>query len=108
MPSGRGAIDQRVANNLTALRVQAQCLQGKREATDDEKAALAAYSGWGGLVTAFISGSSTHTTVQAALTEDQYESAKKGVLTQHFTPDWAVDMVYNALQRLGAKTQAHP
>lgn len=101
IPSGPKSKQARVDANIAALALRAQILGEGRAATEQEKTILAGYSGWGGLPTAFLPEARDRLT--SVLSEEEYEAARAGMLTQHFTPDWVIDFMYGALRRLGVK-----
>lgn len=103
IPHGSMSVDARIEANIEALKLRKQLLSEIREATQAEKATLARYSGWGGLSKAFMSHGRYRQPIQELLTEQEFDAASAGMLTQHFTPDFVVDFVYAALTKLGVK-----
>lgn len=105
LPNGKGkaGLQARLDANIKALKIRSQLIAEKREATDDEKRVLSAYSGWGGMRGSFTAAARRTSGLQELLTEVEYEAAAAGTQTQHFTPSFAVQTIYAALQRMGIK-----
>lgn len=98
IPRGKEA---RFQANVEALQIRKTLSLSGDAPTPEQMRALAQYSGWGGLGHVFLHGSRHVAALQAVLSEDELQSVRTGVLTQHFTPDLVVDFIYQALIRLG-------
>lgn len=101
---------QRVEANIAAIRLLKELQREGRAATATEKSQLARYSGWGGLPTVFESHSPYSTPdwlregksqLQALLSTDEYESARKSVLNAHYTGVSLIDALWRGARALG-------
>ena len=76
-----------------------------KQASDEEKATLSKYVGWGGLAYAFDSEKPEWAKEYAELNElldpEEYRLAKESVLSAHYTPKTIIDGIYSGLSRMG-------
>jgi hypothetical protein len=79
-----------------------------RDATDDEKATLARYVGWGGLAGIFESSyrrrpewEKPAQELRHLLTDEEYEFARASTPNAHFTSPMVIKAVWEGLGRLG-------
>ncbi len=97
----------RCQDNINALQTLFAIEQGNRPATDEERATIAKYVGWGGLSEVFDESKESwvkeRTALQALLSKKEYESARESVLNAHFTPKELIDGIYTGLARMGVK-----
>lgn len=80
--------------------------KGRMVATDEERRAMVAYSGWGGLSNVFA----TNTKYQQAqerlrelLTPAEYDGAQESVLSAYYTEPSVVRAIWSIVQRMGFK-----
>ncbi|MEG0379605.1 MAG: N-6 DNA methylase, partial [Eubacterium sp.] len=76
-----------------------------RFATKDEQETLSQYVGWGGLADAFDPDKSAWSTqyqeLKSLLSEEAYRRAKESTLTAFYTPPVVIQVVYQAIERMG-------
>jgi N12 class adenine-specific DNA methylase len=93
--------------NVRAIETLSAIETEGRQATADERVAMARYCGWGSLAAAFnLDGKEPAWTararqLQALLDEADYESARASVNNSHFTPLSVIDALWAAVSRLG-------
>ncbi|MFI8977433.1 helicase-related protein [Nocardia asteroides] len=101
-------------DNIAALHTLRSLQQEKRRATDDERAVLARWSGWGALPWIFEDkppGTSRakqwqtqqpeREQVRALLSEPEWEAARRSILTAYYTDPALVSVMWNAVRALG-------
>lgn len=95
----------RAANNIRAIEIVEQLIKENRNATDEEKLALASYVGWGSLPDVFDERKdnflSERQRLQELLTEKEYQSARESTLTAFYTQPVVIRSVYQALSNMG-------
>ena len=94
--------------NMDAINtLQAIELEG-RSATPAEQEVLSKYVGWGGLPQAFDENNGEWANefleLQAALTPEEYASARKSTLNAHYSRPAIVKAIYEAVENMGFKT----
>ena len=96
---------ERFRRNMEAIRVLKECEFDNRFATPEEQEILSKYVGWGGIPEAFDENNSAWADefleLSAALTPDEYESAKGSVLTAFYTPPAVISAIYKAMEQMG-------
>ena len=108
---GRGGAKGKFRGNVQAIALLRVLQQQGRAATDDEKAALARYVGWGGLPQAFRrpDGSVTDgwaaevSELEALLSADELASARRSTQDAHYTSRSIIEAIYAALARMGVE-----
>lgn len=110
---GTGGLHRKALDNIEAIKLLKILETEDREATDEEKAVLVKYAGWGALAQVFEyewrirdEWKETARQVQELLTEEEYESAKASTPNAHFTSPTVINAVWEGLQRLGIKQDA--
>ena len=102
-----GGVKQRFKNNIEAIKLVNRLVNSQKEATDDEKKALAKYVGWGGLAQAFdehnTAWQNEYKELKDVLSVEEYAAAKGSVLNAHYTSKTVIDGIYKALERFGVK-----
>ena len=104
---GRGGLHEKARDNIAAIRLLKQLEAEDREATEDEKAVLARYVGWGALANAIFSPypsiewRNAAEEVRKILTEDEYSSARSSTPNAHFTSVLVISAIWDALEHLG-------
>ena len=101
----------RYDNNVKAIETMNAILQENRQATAEEMAILAKFSGWGGLKDAFIDKTSEAwkkrgEQLKKLLTPEQYKKARSSTLDAFYTPVSVVQSVYDILNQLGVNGNA--
>ena len=95
----------RYRQNIDAIKVMLRLRSEGKQASDEEKAILSKYVGWGGLAYAFDSEKPEWVKEYAELNElldpEEYRLAKESVLSAHYTPKSIIDGIYNGLNRMG-------
>ena len=104
---GQGGLHEKARDNIAAIRLLKTLEAGKRDATDDEKAVLARYVGWGALANSVFGyhvapeWRNTAGAVKELLTEPEYESARASTPNAHFTSPQVIEAIWSGLQHLG-------
>jgi len=101
---GEGHPLDRFYNNLAAIKLLGDLESTNALATPEEQAVLAKYVGWGGLADYFDERNSHYEELKAAMTEDEYASARESTLSAFYTPPVVIRAMYQALENLGFKT----
>lgn len=96
-----GTPSQKFQANLAAIRTLKQIEAEQRLATDEEKAILAQYTGWGGLAEYFEPTKNGYQELKDLLTEDEYAAARSSTLTAFYTDNRYTDAIWQAVQQLG-------
>ena len=105
---GVGTPKEKFRRNMEAINtLQAIELEG-RSATPAEQEILSRYVGWGGLPDAFDPDKpgwkDEFLELQAALTPEEYASARASTLNAHYTRPAIIKAIYEAVERMGFKT----
>src|SRR6266702_4262382 len=105
---GQGGLHEKARANIAAIRLLKTLDAQEREATDEEKATLVRYAGWGALAQVFErpyrmreEWRPVAAEVQELLTEQEYESARSSTPNAHFTSPLVIQAIWNGLQTLG-------
>ena len=98
---------ERFRRNMEAIRVLKECEFENRFATPEEQEILSQYVGWGGIPEAFDENNSSwadeFAELYAALSPEEYESARASTLTAFYTPPVVVSAIYKALEQMGLR-----
>lgn len=107
---GKGTKRERIEKNIAALKVLKNITDGKiptNAVSDEDKAILAEYSGFGGLSDLFdeskVSEAENRAELKNILTKEEYQSARSTVINAHFTDNGVIRAMYHAVDRLGFK-----
>jgi len=94
--------------NIAAINLLKKIEGENRPATPEEQVTLVKYVGWGGLSEVFKSPAWRETPwdkrakkLEALLTEEEYESARKSTPNAHFTSPLVMNHIYDALNWMG-------
>ncbi len=102
---GEGGPKQKFQRNLTAIQTLRSLEAESRCATDDDKAKLVKYVGWGAMPQVFDDHSREWARERAALREElakeEYEYARSTTLNAHYTAPVVIGAMYRALERFG-------
>ncbi|MDR2089134.1 MAG: DEAD/DEAH box helicase family protein [Clostridiales Family XIII bacterium] len=102
-----GGAKAKYRRNVEAIRLLRTVEAEERYATPEEQAALALYSGWGGVSDAFTEGRADwraeHDELKELLSEHEYRAAADSTLTAHYTSSEVIGGIYAALDRFGFK-----
>jgi N12 class adenine-specific DNA methylase len=103
---GLGSLHHKARDNIAAIRTLKQLEAEGRDASDDEKATLARYVGWGAMSSAFDrwqpgEWKQSAKDLEEILTPEEYESARASTPNAHFTSPLVVAAIWDGLQRLG-------
>ena len=103
---GEGGLHEKARANLAAIRTLKTLEAENRDATEEEKAVLARYAGWGALSGAFDwypapEWKATAKEVKELLSDAEYESARASTPNAHFTSPMVIAGVWEGVQRLG-------
>ena len=99
-PSNNSA---RIQANLEAIRLSKKIQEEGREATPEEMATLARWTGWGGLGSAFIQYSQSRKELEELLSPEEMEDAQQSRLSAYYTPAPIIDQLWNIVSALGFK-----
>ncbi len=104
---GEGSLKQKFRDNVAAIGLLRRLEAEKRAATNDEKAILVRYVGWGGLPQVFDVNSrewfKEQVELSELLTDEEHTSARASTLNAHYTSPVIVRGMYAALTRFGFK-----
>lgn len=94
----------KIAANLRAIEIMKAASKERRKLTLDEKAAVVAYSGWGGLSDIFAK-STAHPAdqqrLQHLLSPEAYRSAMESVLTAYYTEPEVIRGIWGMVKKMG-------
>jgi hypothetical protein len=110
LEEGRGP-RAKALGNVEALELANKILAEDRPATAAEQKVLAQYVGWGGLKGAFPDADGKFAQgfeqigkdLQAALSPEEYETARRSIQYAHYTAENVVRSMWGAVERLGFK-----
>ena len=98
---------ERFHRNYAAIITLKKCQEEHRFATPEEQIILSKYVGWGGIPEAFDeradSWRNEYTMLKAALTPEEYDSARESTLTAFYTPPTVITAIYKAMEQMGFK-----
>ena len=104
---GEGGPKQKFQQNLKAIKILRTLDAEERPATNEEKAALVKYVGWGAMPQVFDVDSTDWRKEQIQLSEllsdEEYRSARATTLNAHFTAPTVIGAMYRAVERFGFK-----
>jgi len=104
---GEGGAKIKFRNNIAAINLLHELEFNKRPATPDEQEILSRYVGWGGLPQAFDPENKQWETeyleLNAALSPEDWESARTSTLNAHYTSPTVIKAMYEAVERMGFK-----
>jgi N12 class adenine-specific DNA methylase len=110
---GTGGLHEKAKANIAAIRLLKTLEAEDREATEEEKAVLVKYAGWGALAQVFeyewrirSEWKETARQVQELLTSEEWESAKASTPNAHFTSPLVIRAIWEGIERLGIKQGA--
>ena len=97
---------ERLENNINAIRVLKRLEEEDREASREEQEILARYVGWGGLSDVFDENKTgqwerARNFLKENLSPSEYESCEESTLTAFYTPRPVIDGIYQALENMG-------
>ena len=102
---GEGGPKAKFGMNLEAITVLKKVESENRPATPDEQQVLSKYVGWGGVPDAFepekAGWEKEYQELKAALTPEEYDSAKSSVLNAHYTSPTVIKAIYGAVGSMG-------
>jgi hypothetical protein len=103
---GEGSLHEKARDNIAAIRLLKTLEADNREATDDEKAVLARYVGWGAMPNVFgyyppPDWRNTAEAVKELLTEAEYQSARASTPNAHYTSPQVIEAIWSGLQHMG-------
>ena len=105
---GEGGAKTKFRRNMNAIHLLKIIEEDHRLATPEEQETLSQYVGWGGLAQAFDAENDQwkdeYAELKAALTEDEYNSARGSVLNAHYTSPTVIRAIYQAIANMGFKT----
>ena len=98
---------ERFRRNMEAIRVLKECEFENRFATPEEQIVLSKYVGWGGIPEAFdennVAWTNEFTELYAALSPEEYASARESTLTAFYTPPEVITAIYKTMEQMGFK-----
>lgn len=102
---GEGGPKAKFRMNMEAIAVLKQIESENRAATPDEQQTLSRYVGWGGIPDAFEQDKAgwemEYQELKAALTPEEYASARQSTLNAHYTSPAVIKAIYAAIARIG-------
>ncbi len=107
---GSGGLHEKAKDNIAAIRLLKTIEEENRDATNEEKAVLVRYAGWGALAHVFEvdyhrrpEWTGVATELQSLLTSEEYESARATTPNAHFTSPLVINAIWDGLQKLGLR-----
>src|SRR6266567_394718 len=107
---GAGGLHEKAHANIAAIQLVKALEADNRDATNDEKALLVHYSGWGALAGVFEEDSrrrpewhAVATELTQLLTSEEYESARATTPNAHFTSPLVIQAIWHGLEKLGVR-----
>lgn len=105
---GKGGLGQKYRDNVAAIKIIKTLEAEGRNATPEERKALAKYVGWGAMKGPFDPDNKAwakqHAELKELLTAEEFRAARASTLDAHYTSPVAVGAMYDALARLGVKS----
>ena len=105
---GHGGPKAKFRMNMDAINTLQQIEFEKRLATPEEQEVLSKYVGWGSLPQAFDENNPAWADefqeLYAALSPEEYQSARASVLNAHYTSPTVVKAIYSAIESMGFRT----
>ena len=105
---GEGGAKTKFRRNMNAIELLKIIEEDHRLATPEEQEVLSQYVGWGGLPQAFDAENeqwkAEYAELKAALSEDEYNSARASVLNAHYTSPTVIRAIYQAVENMGFRT----
>ena len=102
---GEGGPKTKFRMNMKAIGVLKQIEAEGRAATPDEQQVLSEYVGWGGIPDAFepdkAGWEKEYQELEAALTPEEYASARQSTLNAHYTSPAIIKAIYGAIGGIG-------
>src|SRR6266568_5899404 len=105
---GLGGLHEKANANIAAIRLVKTLEAENRDATNEEKAILVRYCGWGALAGVFEVGyrrkpewNAVATDLEQLLTSEEYESARATTPNAHFTSPLVIQAIWDGLEKLG-------
>ena len=99
---------QKYRDNVAAIKILKTLETEGRNATAEERKALAKYVGWGAMKGTFDpenkAWAKQHAELKELLTTEEFRAARASTLDAHYTSPVAVGAMYEALARLGVKS----
>jgi len=99
------SIKSKFDENVQTIKLLNQLELEDRDATIEEQDILARYSGWGGLADIFDerikTWSKQRSELKELLNEGEYKQSQQSTLTSFYTPNIAIDCIYNSLIKFG-------
>ena len=101
----QGGAKSRFKANIEAIETLRIIESENRYASPEEQKILAAYTGWGGLTSAFDENNdkwqNEYALLKNTLSESEYTAARSSVLDSFYTPPVVIDSIYAALSHFG-------
>lgn len=88
--------------NVEAVRLAKELTDSGQQATDEQKAILRQFSGWGGLGT-FFNNERTRGELVELLGDDGYQQAAMSINSAYYTPASVIDTMWDVVKNLGFK-----
>ena len=103
---GQGGLKEKARDNIAAIRTLRLVEDESRQPTENEKAVLARYSGWGALPNVFhpyprSDWAEIAREVRQHLTPEEYDAARASTPNAHFTSPMVIQALWDSMERLG-------
>lgn len=104
-----GSVKDKLATNIAIIELLQTLKQENRQPTNDEKALMAKYTGFGGLSNAFPDSQGNYkkgfetlgARLRNLMSRDEYENARASSTSAFFTPPSVIGAMWDIAQRLG-------
>lgn len=105
---GQGGAKQKVRGNIAAIEILKTIEEENRPATNEEKAILVKYVGWGAFSQVAFRDTNQdfakeRAQLKSLMTADEYRSAKESTINAHYTSPDVIKGMWTALEHLGFK-----
>ena len=105
MELGEGGAKAKFRRNMDAIHLLKELESDGRQATSEEQETLSQYVGWGGLADAFDqtkdAWAEEFQELYAALSPEEYSSARASTLNAHYTSPVVIRAIYDAVASMG-------
>ena len=105
---GEGGAKTKFRWNMNAINLLKIIEEDHRLATPEEQETLSKYVGWGGLAQAFDAENeqwkNEYAELKAALSDEEYNSARASVLNAHYTSPTVIRAIYQAIENMGFRS----
>lgn len=96
-------LSEKIAANLAAIQIVKNQIETGGGCSEEDRAVLAQYSGWGQMSALFDRGHPQNAKLAALVSPKEYAGLEASILTSYYTPIWIIEAMYRASARLGVQ-----